>query len=409
MNLPKVRRQLILLISPLVFFFGLAFLNPVHAAILTRTDIPLDERLSDQTQNSYAAINGVSVVRLTAPASVQFDDSGDWVKGLYYYSITNLHFTDIPFNYVVTWQGDVYKVKGGGNEALPLLSESSSAFRNTILVAYFDNNREITNSGQQALTEALSQIISEAQISNVNIFPVSMSMEQGQGAIPISHLILTASSDSAWVAFVDSVKTSVTSTSVPRNYSASVTSVDYTADVSASQNFVVKAVVQNTGDYPWYNSGDNLVYLATSEPRGHDSSYYVSDDWASFSRIAPIDKNWVLPGESATFEFSIKTPLIPGEYTEKFELLRLPDIWISGSQFEVKFGVQRGDFNLVEILDTETGYLTVRDCPSVNCGEVGKVVPGDIVINLGAEDGWYRIKWNGTDEGWVYGKYVKEI
>ena len=71
--------------------------------------------------------------------------------------------------------------------------------------------------------------------------------------------------------------------------------------------------------------------------------------------------------------------------------------------------MQPGDFSLVEVLETETGYLNVRDCPSQNCGDIGKVVPGDILVNLGKEGEWYRVRWNETQEGWVYGKYIKEL
>ena len=89
--------------------------------------------------------------------------------------------------------------------------------------------------------------------------------------------------------------------------------------------------------------------------------------------------------------------------------MRLPGTWIDGTQFEVSFTVGKGDFELVEILDTETGYLNIRDCPSQGCGEVGKVVPGEIYVKKEFQDGWYKIQLDDGGEGWVYGKYVKEL
>jgi len=71
--------------------------------------------------------------------------------------------------------------------------------------------------------------------------------------------------------------------------------------------------------------------------------------------------------------------------------------------------VEKGDFDLIEILDTETGYLNVRECPSSGCAEVGKVVPGDVLIKKAYQDGWYKIEMDSGDLGWVYGRYAKEL
>jgi hypothetical protein len=87
----------------------------------------------------------------------------------------------------------------------------------------------------------------------------------------------------------------------------------------------------------------------------------------------------------------------------------LPETWIGGTTFEVMFTVQKGDFDLVEILDTDTGYLNVRECGATGCAEVGKVTPGEKHVKYSYEDGWYEIEFNDGERGWVYGKYVKEI
>ena len=51
----------------------------------------------------------------------------------------------------------------------------------------------------------------------------------------------------------------------------------------------------------------------------------------------------------------------------------------------------------------------VKNKSSQGCGEVGKVVPGEIYVKKEYQDGWYKIQLDDGGEGWVYGKYAKEL
>lgn len=64
----------------------------------------------------------------------------------------------------------------------------------------------------------------------------------------------------------------------------------------------------------------------------------------------------------------------------------------------------------VEILDTPTGFLRVRDEPSTSTGkEVAKVDPGDYYALLDEENGWYKIEYEEGEEGWVSGTYAQKF
>lgn len=59
------------------------------------------------------------------------------------------------------------------------------------------------------------------------------------------------------------------------------------------------------------------------------------------------------------------------------------------------------------ILDTPTGFLRVREGPSLNDLEVGRVNPGEKFDFTEEQDGWFKIKLSdGT--GWVSGQFVKK-
>ncbi len=58
----------------------------------------------------------------------------------------------------------------------------------------------------------------------------------------------------------------------------------------------------------------------------------------------------------------------------------------------------------ITIKDTPTGWLRVREEPSLNASESGKVNPGESFDLIDEEDGWYKIKIDGK-EGWISSQY----
>lgn len=392
-----------------------SFLSPCPAeavTIIEREEISFDENLSDQQHNEYRPVETIAIARITAPNEVQFGDSDSWMTGLYYYSITKLGFADIPFNYVVTWRGKIYEGKGGGADVAPIIATGvEDELGKVVLIAYFDNNQDVSNSGKDAMRDLVSELLSWYDLDRAAVIPVDIQFAAREEEVQLSSLVLNQSGDAFWNAHVAQVRTTAPIMGVEdvTELSGTVEDVSSNLTVEAGQNFVVTATIENTGTVPWYNSGEHKVLVATSDPRDHDSELYYSDSWASFNRVVGSDEDWVLPGETGTFAFEVKTPLVPGEYGDSFELLMLPSRWISGTQFDFTFTVEQGDFQLVEVKDTETGYLNVRDCPSTGCAEVGKVVPGEVLILRGQEGNWYKIEMDDGEEGWVYAKYVKAL
>jgi hypothetical protein len=63
----------------------------------------------------------------------------------------------------------------------------------------------------------------------------------------------------------------------------------------------------------------------------------------------------------------------------------------------------------VKILDTPTGWLRVRIEPSTSATEAAKVNPGETYPLLGEQSGWYKIRYEGTKEGWISGQYAEKF
>lgn len=65
----------------------------------------------------------------------------------------------------------------------------------------------------------------------------------------------------------------------------------------------------------------------------------------------------------------------------------------------------------VEILSTPTGFLRVREEPTTQSEEVGRVEPGEkyVFIEEDEESGWFKIEYEEGEEGWVSNTYSKKL
>ncbi len=65
----------------------------------------------------------------------------------------------------------------------------------------------------------------------------------------------------------------------------------------------------------------------------------------------------------------------------------------------------------VEIKDTPTGFLRVRQKPSTSASESGRLSPGDRYPLLGEQSGWYEIKVDlaATSSGWISAQYADKF
>ncbi len=64
--------------------------------------------------------------------------------------------------------------------------------------------------------------------------------------------------------------------------------------------------------------------------------------------------------------------------------------------------------NRVVILDTPTGFLRVRQTPSVSAAEVGQVTPGKMYELVDHQSDWDEIKLDDGTTGWISSQYAKQ-
>lgn len=65
------------------------------------------------------------------------------------------------------------------------------------------------------------------------------------------------------------------------------------------------------------------------------------------------------------------------------------------------------DSNIL-ILSTPTGFLRVRETPSISAIEIAQVRPGETYTFISEENGWYKIKLVNGKSGWISSQYAKK-
>jgi uncharacterized protein YgiM (DUF1202 family) len=69
---------------------------------------------------------------------------------------------------------------------------------------------------------------------------------------------------------------------------------------------------------------------------------------------------------------------------------------------------QEEDQAMIEILDTPTGWLRVREDASTSSKELGKVDPGEEFVLVDEKSGWYKIEFE-DGEGWISSTYAEKV
>jgi hypothetical protein len=162
---------------------------------------------------------------------------------------------------------------------------------------------------------------------------------------------------------------------------------------------------------PPKNANYGEIYVET-EPLG--AIVYLDNDEKG---VAPLILSDVIKGDHELsvfmpgfFRRTQKINVDPGYRVNAFFKLA-----IDGSQKkneepkkEATQSAKTSGKTMITIKDTPTGWLRVRGEPSVSASEAARVKPGEEFELLEEKDGWYKIKYDTKNEGWVSGEYCNK-
>ncbi len=357
-----------------------------------------DTNLSDKSDTIYTNPTRIYITQVTTESEELSRDPDTWVKALYYYSITRLHLSDVPYTYLLDESGIIYQGMEGGIGANPQLKEVEGA----VTIGYLSNNTSLTNRARDSLSLMVEDISRNWGISSLSIVDFLINKQEGK----LSTLSARESSGD----FANSVRESLVDwdgyDEENLEYKVRIEEIEYEEEIPIGERLNVRIKMRNMNDFIWFTDKDP-IYISVKD--GEESEFAINQEWDSFTKPVSISDKNILPGETVEVEFDLEARVFIGEASEFFEILKFEGQPFENSDFEVKFNITKGDKQLVEVNSARYGFVNIRDCRWYSCEILDSVDNGAIFILEGEEAGWSRIRFGVDQFGWVNSAYLKKI
>ena len=394
MNIPKKFSKLVVAIITLMLF-PLGIFAFSYYSVESQE---FDKTLSDKTETIYTNPTKIYITQITTESDELSRDPATWVKALYYYSITRLYLSDIPYTYLLDESGLIYQGTEGGIGANPQLKEVDGA----ITIGYLSNNTSLTNRASDSLYEMVEDISYNWGISDLSVVNLLINQQEGQ--------LSTISARESSGDFANSVREALVDWEGHEEenleYKVRIEEIEYEEEIPIGERLKVRVKMRNMNDFIWFTDKDP-IYISVKG--GEESEFAINQEWDSFTKPASISDKNILPGETVEVEFNLEARVFLGEASEFFEILKLEDQPFENSDFEVKFNITRGDKQLVQVNSVRYGFVNIRDCRWYSCEILDSADNGAIFILEGEESGWSRIRFGVDQFGWVNSAYLKKI
>lgn len=368
------------------------------STINTISDQKFDTTISDQTQTKYITPTTIYISQITTTSSELQRNPSLWVKALYYYSITRLHFADIPYNYLVDSNGIIYEGRSGGIGANPELKDAQGS----ILIGYLSNDSVLSNRASSSIYNLVDSLASTWGISNISVTKLNIEQQEGQ----LTKLVPVELTGEFKQSIVDVFAGWKGYASEKLTYKAKVEEVTYNKEATIGTKLHVTVKIKNLNDFSWLTD-KNPIYISTKD--SNESNYAVNGVWDSTTKPSHISNAVIKPGETATLEFDMSAQVAPGEVSEKFVIQKFDKQPFADTEFEVKFNIVKGDKTLVQVSSAEYGFANIRECQWYSCKIIDTVDNGVVYILISEENGWMQIQYNENTVGWVFSRYMKKI
>jgi hypothetical protein len=383
----------------MVCFVVLTTLKSVNA--LNVTSIDLDRTIAKKERVYGIPQNIIFVPIATSRIVEQEISSSEWFKGIFYYTIQRLGFSDIPFHYIVTSEGDILK----GIDDIIDRYVKQEATENSIIIGYINNNKsnEITSIAESKIKELLLSICNENNINPQNIVVSNFIFNKNRSNNTIK--IETQNVTGLWQIGINKIKDELKQKFNPieRNYDVTILGISTNKEEheqASEAELTIK--VKNTGKFPIYPESKSSIFL--SRVNSNRSNFYLPSTWSTFSQIelTKNEEQIVLPGEETEFTTKIRIPLYTGEYSENFRIINAINKNITSNTETLKVNIKSSGKQIVEIRPVPGGQLGIRSGPGTFYDFVTTVPEGSRFYFIEQNSlGWVHIDLLDGRTGWT--------
>lgn len=385
--------------------------QPLIAQALSQQQTKLDTTIV-QPDNSYSIPRRIVVLPIFPPSSSFNVRDADWFRGIYYFSIANNRrsgFTDIPFHYVVSSDGRIFKGNSGGEERKINIKGIGE---DMVVIGYLagKSDNAFDSRASRALQDLLVEVANKNAIpvDKITVDAVKYVKNDAEKTISLERQDLFGLWSTSLKENVDAIRPRYSPQ--PKAYKLQLMEVNVpTEPVQAGQSSPASIKVKNVGEFGVY-AGTPAELFATKQGGGV-SKFYLNNSWASTSQIQLMDEAEVLlPGEEKSFEFQLGSTLNFGDISEDFQLHTLSGAVIEGTKFTIKVNVARPSGTIVEVLPSTPGFVRVRANPYSNAAEVTRLSTGERAFQIDQNNvGWVKLRLLDGKEGWVARSSIKTI
>lgn len=384
--------------------------QPVLAQVFSHQQLKVDDSIA-LDDSGYSVPTQIVVVPLFPPDNAYTISDTDWFRGLYYFSIANDRrsgFTDVPFHYVVSSTGEIFKGNSGGEERKISIDGLGDDF---VVIGYLAGKSD--NAFDPRAVDALSGLVLDVAnrqaipMNKVQVATVYYQKNDELKTISIKKQQLYGLWNTSISGVLDKIRKQYAP--VPKQYQAQVVAVSLpTTEVKPGETVVGSITIKNVGDTGIYP--DTISAVVGSFKGGAVSKFYLPEFWASTSQFNLLaEDGTLLPGAEKKFDFRLNVPLYFGAQAEEFELKTVGGQKVAGGDFSLTLNVGRPEgVTVVEVGPTETGWLRVRATASSAAAEVARISTGERYYQIGdAGNGWVQLRLNDGREGWVSKLYLR--
>jgi len=210
--------------------------------------------------------------------------------------------------------------------------------------------------------------------------------------------------------YIENIKSDLnySESNLQESHQVEILNIEYPKEMQLGQSYEVTLKIKNTGQTNWYKETPAEITVATENNK--DSEFYISDSWISKSQISIMSTSSIISQEEIELKFSVSSPLVEEEeYNEAFVLKTVSGVTVENSTFDINVTVIKGDYNIVLVLPTPTGYLNIREMPNTSGKLINQVLPGEKYLQIESNSGWAKILFDNEDEGWATEQYLKRL